>query len=85
MTAPRNLQFLENLNYEYRIAPVKTCRWQREREAWLAGKRVEFRADKADPGWHAVDSWVEGYCRENRDGMSTPLFEREWLEFRVVN
>lgn len=81
MQAPRNLQFVENLNREYRVAPEKACRWQREREAFLSGKRVEFRGQ--DTGWCRVDSWVEGYCRENRDGMNTPLFERDWLEFRV--
>lgn len=81
LTAPRNLQFVENLNREYRVAPEKQCCWQKEREAWLAGKRVEFRSKSSE--WTAVDSWVEGYCRENRDGMNTPLFERDWLTFRV--
>lgn len=90
MNTPRNVQFVEYLNYEYRVAPVRECRWQREREAWLAGRRVLFRRAKEktgqawDDAWRTVDSWVEAYCRENRDGKNTPLFERDWLEFKIA-
>jgi hypothetical protein len=69
---------------EYRVEPKdEPHKWQKEREAFLAGTRVEFR--KRNSGsigihWHQVDTWLEADCR--RQGI--PIWDREYLEFRIV-
>jgi hypothetical protein len=69
---------------EYRVEPKdEPHKWQKEREAFLAGTRVEFR--KRNSGsigihWHQVDSWLECDCRKT----GLPIWDREHLEFRIV-
>jgi hypothetical protein len=65
---------------EYRVQPkVEPHRWQKEREAFLAGKRVEFHCLSL-PDWFQVDSWLECDCRKT----GLPIWDREHLEFRIV-
>jgi hypothetical protein len=75
----------EDLNIEYRVRPeVEPHQWQLEKEAFLAGKAVEFRmrGHNAQVEWRRLDTWLVEDCVK-RQTPPTPIWDRPWLEFRV--
>jgi hypothetical protein len=66
------------------VEPVKEPhKWQREREAFLAGKTVEFRNCNGGQRWYKVDLVLETTSRAHKE--CGPLWDRDWLEFRIVD
>lgn len=83
--------FLDDLNVEYRIQPEREPhKWQLEREAYLAGKTVQWRVipePTDDPellelSWFKLDDHIEAMCRKDSAGSS--IWDRDWLEFRIA-
>lgn len=74
-----------DIGIEYRIAgEPEPHKWQREREAFLAGEAVEFTDTSPETGgtkWHVLDKWLEAWCR-SEPGGSQPIWDKE-LEFRI--
>jgi hypothetical protein len=67
---------------EYRVEPVKPPhKWQHEKEAFLAGRPVEFRM-VGQQLWHKVDGWVVDDCVK-KQSPPIPIWDRDWLEFRL--
>lgn len=77
---------------EYRIAPKNPDGhpWQKEKEAYLAGLAVEYRGKpeyddvKGNNIWRRVDDWILAWA-VNSDDCKLELWDRNWLEFRIVH
>ncbi len=77
----RNTRFSDDLTYEYRIKPTQTHPINLQyREAFLAGMKVYFRQRGYTGKWTHIDPWLEDHCRTFQ---KAPIWEREWLDFKI--
>jgi hypothetical protein len=76
---PADHRFVDDLTYEYRIADTPAPKkWQREREAYLAGEKVEFLNISVQPIRRAWMTLTEDHFT-NGDP-----WKMEHLEFRLA-
>lgn len=74
----RDARFVEYLNHEYRVTPAPNHKWQREREAFLAGETVEFRNKEVNGQiWYSV-GLMPDFVLDKKE-----FWDRDWLEFRI--
>lgn len=81
--SPEVARFDSSLTMELRIAdePVPH-KWQVQKEAYLAGLPVEFRGI-GEEAWIRVDEWAVSTAIKD-PSCKTPLWDRSWLEFRLM-
>jgi hypothetical protein len=82
---PAEHRFVEYPNYEYRLATVPELhKWQREKEAFLAGKEVEFRnIGHTHPVWTRLRN-LESKVTMGADNKLVSIWDAGWLEFRIA-
>jgi hypothetical protein len=84
-TVPKEHRFMDYPNYEYRLATVpEPHKWQREKEAFLAGKEVEF----CNTGYE-TEMWnrlklLESKVTLGSDSKLIPIWDAPWLKFRIA-
>lgn len=71
-----NHHFDDSISVEYQVVPEgKHHKWQKEKEAWLAGIPVEFCNQNYQPDvWHSLTA---------ANGCSQHTFDNAWLTFRI--
>ena len=81
---PEVARFDSSLTMELRIADEPLPhKWQVQKEAYLAGLPVEFRGI-GDDNWRQVDSWLISYAEKGDPSCPLALWDRPWLEFRLM-